>query len=36
MQAAGVDTPESSTVLLTAGGLLVVLGWHRKRRPDAV
>ena len=36
MQAAGVDTPESSTVLLTAGGLLVLLGWNRKRRPDAL
>lgn len=36
LQAAGTETPESSTVLLTAGGLLVVLGWHRRRRPDAV
>lgn len=36
LQAAGTETPESSTVLLTAGGLLVVLGWHRRRRPDVV
>jgi hypothetical protein len=36
LQAAGSETPESSTVLLTAGGLLVVIGWHRRRRPDAV